>query len=70
MRSLTGIALLAALMVGGPMLAGCDKTRHESESTEVKKDGTEVKKDTKTTQAPDGSVTKTEKTTVDNPNTP
>jgi hypothetical protein len=67
------LALSVALLVGFsgvPMLVGgCDTTEH-SKTVEVKQDGTTVKKETKTTENPDGSVTKTEKKDVDHPSTP
>jgi len=67
MRRFVILSLMAASFAGTPLLVGgCDTTEH-SKSTEVKDDGTVVKKESKTTQNPDGSVTKTDTKDVDKP---
>jgi len=66
MRRFVITSLMALSFTGVPMIVGCDTTEH-SKSTEVKDDGTVVKKESKTTENPDGSVTKTESKDVDKP---
>lgn len=57
--------LLAALMIGIPVLGGCDETVSEERHVEQKRDGTVVTEHEKTTQSPDGTIKKTEEKTVD-----
>ena len=64
-RLMLSLAMIVGF-AGLPLISGCDTTEH-SKSVEVKDDGTTVKKETKTTENPDGSVTKTEKKDVDKP---
>jgi hypothetical protein len=67
-RPLSCIAIAAAL-VGGPFLVGCEDTVSKTETTKVKDDGTVVKKEQKVTENSDGTVTRTEKKSVDKPDT-
>jgi hypothetical protein len=64
-RLMLSLAMIVGF-AGLPLISGCDTTEH-TKSVEVKDDGTTVKKETKTTENPDGSVTKTEKKDVDKP---
>lgn len=57
--------LTAALMIGIPMLGGCDETLHDERTVERKSNGTVVTEHEKTTRNPDGSITQTEQKTVD-----
>jgi len=60
----TLMSLVAALMIGGPMLAGCDRTISEERSVEQKRDGTVVTEEKKVTESPDGTIKKTEEKEV------
>ena len=63
MMSLAVICSLAAI----PMIAGCDRTVSDKESTQVKDNGTTVDKDKTVKQKSDGTVVKQEKTDVNKP---
>lgn len=53
------------MLLGAPMLAGCDRTIEEDTTVKQKSDGsTEVKRE-KVTESPDGTITKTEEHKVD-----
>lgn len=63
--------VIAIALVGwcAPMslLTGCDKTREEQKTVEVKDNGTTVTQEKKVTESPNGTVTKTEEKKVSNP---
>jgi hypothetical protein len=62
------LMLLAGLAFGVSAVVGCDDTKSKNETIEKKPDGTVVHDKTETKQSSDGTVTKEEKHTVDNPN--
>ena len=68
-RYLMSATLMLGIAAGAPIMIGCDEVEH-TKSVDVKDDGTVVKKETKTTEAADGTVTKTEEKKVDKPATP
>jgi hypothetical protein len=59
--------LLAGALLAGAFVVGCDDTKSHTTETKVKDDGTVVKKEDKVTQNADGTVTHTEKKSVDKP---
>ena len=67
MNRLLSTTLVAGALFAGAMVVGCDDTVSRTSETKVKDDGTVVKKDQKVTENADGSVTKTEKKSVDKP---
>ena len=52
--------LLLAATAFSLLMAGCERTVSRTEETKVKSDGTVESKEKKVTEAPDGTVTKTE----------
>lgn len=59
--------VIAASLVAGPFLVGCEETTSRETQTRVKDDGTVIRKEEKVTEGADGSVTKTETKKVDRP---
>ena len=59
--------LIAAAVLAGPFVVGCEDTVSRESTTRVKDDGTVIKKEEKVTEGADGSVTRTETKKVDRP---
>ena len=63
-RTITSFALSVLLIPAGIFVVGCDETVSEK-STEIKRtDGPDTKTQTKVTESPDGTMTKTEEKKV------
>jgi hypothetical protein len=60
--------ILAATLLGGPVLIGCDRELNHSEKTTKSPDGSTSKTEQKTVEHPDGSVTTEKHTSHDNNN--
>jgi hypothetical protein len=67
MNRLLSSTLLAGALLAGAFVVGCDDTKSHTSEVKVKDDGTVVKKEDKVTQNADGTVTHTEKKSVDKP---
>ena len=67
MNRLLSTTLVAGALLAGGFVVGCDETVSKTSETKVKDDGTVVKKEDKVTQNADGTVTHTEKKSVDKP---
>ena len=59
-NNLVRISLAASALALSVLLIGCDRRVSETKSSSVSSDGTVKSKDKTVTQAPDGTVTKTE----------
>jgi hypothetical protein len=59
--------ILLGLLAPMPIIAGCDKTLHEQKTVEQKPDGSVETTKQKTTQSPNGDITKTTEKDVDQP---
>jgi hypothetical protein len=68
MKRKIGLGATMAIVAVSSLLVGCDRTVSRTEKTEVRSDGTVKSKDTKVTESPDGTVTKTEETKKTSPN--
>ena len=67
MRRLMTWLVLGSMWAPVPVLVGCDETKEQQKSVEVKSDGTKVTQEKKVTESPDGTITKTEEKKVDRP---
>jgi hypothetical protein len=61
------VMLGAISALGFSLLTGCERTISRTESTKVKSDGTVESKEKTVTEGADGTVTKTERKTTENP---
>ena len=68
MRRYLLAALLVASMSSVPMIAGCDRTIHETEKTTVGPNGEKSTSQEKTVQHNDGTVTTEKEVKHTNPN--
>lgn len=58
------LGLIAALLIGAPVIVGCERTITEERSVEQKRDGTTVIEKEKVTETPNGGIKKTEEKEV------
>ena len=67
---LVGICVATSALALSSLLVGCDRQVSHTESSSVSSDGTVQSKEKTVTQAPDGTVTKTEETKKTTPTKP
>jgi uncharacterized lipoprotein NlpE involved in copper resistance len=65
-----GMCVATALVALSFLLVGCDRQVSHAESSSVSSDGTVKSKEKTVTQAPDGTVTKTEESKTTSTNKP
>jgi hypothetical protein len=67
---LVGICVATSALAFSFLIVGCDRTVSKTESSSVSSDGTVKSKEKTVTQAPDGTVTKTEQSKTTSTNKP
>ena len=67
---LVGICVATSALALSFLLVGCDRQVSHTESSSVSSDGTVKSKEKTVTQAPDGTVTKTEESKTTSTNKP
>jgi hypothetical protein len=68
--SMVGTCVVTSILALSFLIVGCDRQVSHSESSSVSSDGTVKSKEKTVTQAPDGTVTKTEESKTTSTNKP
>ncbi len=64
-RKTLSVVLASSLLIGTPLIVGCDRTVEEKKTVKTSSDGTTEVDKKKITESPDGTIKKTEEHTVD-----